>query len=141
MQTWMNFMQEMQNPELTDEQRTRQMKAMWLEEWMPLSFANQEIVQESLDRIFGSAEFSWSHAQYSQQEHPEFDARDQLPLITARSLVISGGHDMMPVSKGEEMAAGIPGAQLVVFEDSGHYAPAEEPEAFEDLVFGFLGVN
>lgn len=141
MQTWMDFMQEMEDPELTDEERTQRMRAMWLEEWMPLSFANQEDAQESLDRIFDGAEFSWSHAQYSQQESPEFDARDQLPLITAPCLVISGAHDMMPVGKGEELAAGIPGAQFVVFENSGHYAPAEEPEAFEDLVYGFLGVN
>jgi proline iminopeptidase len=141
MQTWMEFMQEMENPDLTDEERTQRMRAMWLAEWMPLSFANQETAQESLDRIFDGAEFSWSHAQYSQQENPEFDARDQLPLITAPCLMISGAHDMMPLSKGEELAAGIANAQFVVFEESGHYAPAEEPEAFEDLVFGFLGVN
>jgi pimeloyl-ACP methyl ester carboxylesterase len=55
--------------------------------------------------------------------------------------VITGAHDTMPVSKGEELAAGIPDADFVLFESSGHYAPAEEPEAFEDLVFSFLGVN
>ena len=60
--------------ELTDEERTTRMRTMWLEEWMPLSFANQETAQESLDRIFDGAEFSWPHAQYSQQENPAFDA-------------------------------------------------------------------
>jgi proline iminopeptidase len=140
-QKWMAFMQEMQNPELTDEQRTEQMRTMWLEEWLPLSFANQEAAQEALESIFGEAQFSWPHSMYSQLENPTFDAREQLPRITARCLVISGAHDMMPVSKGEELAAGISDAQFVLFENSGHYAPAEEPEAFEDLVFGFLGVN
>ncbi len=135
------FNQEIQNTELTDDQKTDKMRSLWLEQWFPHSFANREAAPATLERIFGGAEFSWAHADYSQRQHPTFDARDQLPLITARCLVISGAHDMMPVSKGEELAAGLSNAQFVLFESSGHYAPAEEPEAFEDLVFGFLGVN
>ena len=141
MQAWRAFMQEMQNPDLTVDEKTERMRAMWLEEWFPLSFADQAAASATLDRIFGDAEFSWGHSDYSQREHPTFDARDQLPLITARCLVITGAHDTMPVSKGEELAAGIPDVDFVLFESSGHYAPAEEPEAFEDLVFSFLGVN
>jgi len=141
MKASMAFNQEMQNPELTDDERTEKMRAMWLEQWFPLSFADREAANATLDRVFGGAEFSWAHANYSQRTHPTFEARDQLPLITARCLVISGAHDMMPVSKGEELAVGIPDAQFVLFESSGHFAPAEEPEAFEDLVFSFLGVN
>jgi proline iminopeptidase len=140
-QASMAFNQEMQNPELSADEKTSALRATWLEEWFPLSFADRASAEETLDRIFGNAEFSWAHADYSQREHPDFDARDQLPLITARCLVITGAHDMMPVSKGEELAQGIPGAKFALFEASGHYAPAEEPEAFEDLVFGFLGVN
>jgi pimeloyl-ACP methyl ester carboxylesterase len=139
--TWMAFNQEMQNPDLTDDQRTDRMRALWLDEWFPLSFADREAAPEIIDRIFGDAELSWAHGDYSQREHPTFEARDQLPLITARCLVITGAHDTMPVSKGEELAAGIPDAEFVLFESSGHYAPAEEPEAFENLVFSFLGVN
>jgi len=135
------FDQEMKNPELTAEEKTRALRATWLEEWFPLSFADRTAASETLDRIFGDAEFSWAHADYSQRAYPSFDALEQLPLITARCLVITGAHDMMPVNKGEELAAGIKGAQFALFESSGHYAPAEEPEAFENLVFGFLGVN
>jgi pimeloyl-ACP methyl ester carboxylesterase len=140
-ETWNAFLEEMQNPDLTDDQRTEKMRAMWLGEWFPISFADPEAAPEILDRIFGDAEFSWAHADYWQREHPEFDARNLLPQITARCLVITGAHDAMPVSKGEEMAAGIPNAEFVLFESSGHYAPAEEPEAFESLVFEFLGVD
>ena len=135
------FNQEMQDPGLTNDQRTEKMRALWLEHWFPMSFADRESASATLDRIFGDAEFSWAHGDYSQREHPEFDARDQLPLIIARCLVISGAHDMMPASKGEEMAEGIPNAEFVLFESSGHYAPAEESEAFEALVFRFLGVS
>jgi len=140
-EAWTAFLQEMQNPDLTNDQRTEKMRAMWLEEWFPVSFADRAAAPAILDRIFGGAEFSWAHADYSQREHPEFDARNLLPQITARCLVITGAHDAMPVSKGEEVAAGIPDAEFELFEASGHYAPAEEPEAFEDLIFGFLGVN
>jgi pimeloyl-ACP methyl ester carboxylesterase len=140
-ESWSVFGQEMQNPELTNDERTAMQRAMWLQEWFPLSFADQAAAPAAVDRIFGDAEFSWAHADYSQRENPVFDARDQLPQITARSLVITGAHDMMPVSMGEELAAGINGAQFALFESSGHYAPAEEPEAFEELVFGFLGVE
>jgi proline iminopeptidase len=140
-EAWRAMLQEMQNPDLSDDQKTEIMRAMWLGEWFPLSFADRSAAPATLDRIFGDAEFSWAHADYSQREHPEFDARDLLPQITARCLVITGAHDAMPVSKGEEMAAGIPDAEFALFESSGHYAPAEEPEAFEDLVFRFLRVS
>lgn len=138
---WMQFNQEMQNPDLSDAEKTDRMRTMWLEDWFPLSFADREAAATTIDRLFADAEFSWAHADYSQREHPTFDAREMLPLITARSLVIAGAHDMMPATKGEELAAGITGAKFVLFEESGHYAPVEEPERFENLVFGFLGVN
>jgi proline iminopeptidase len=135
------FMQEMQDPELSDAEKTAKQRALWLGEWFPRSFADQAAAPAALDRLYGDAEFSWAHADYSHRENPSFDFRDQLPLITARSLVIAGAHDMMPLSKGEELALGIDGAQFALFEESGHYAPVEEPEAFEGLVSSFLGVN
>jgi proline iminopeptidase len=135
------FDQQMQNAELSAEEKTSALRATWLGEWFPLSFADRTAAADTLERIFGDAEFSWAHADYSQRAYPTFDARDQLPAITARCLVISGAHDMFPVSKGEELAEGLADAQFALFESSGHYAPAEEPEAFENLVFGFLGVN
>lgn len=44
------------------------------------------------------------------------------------------------MSKAEELRDGIPGAKLVVLERSGHFAPLEEPEAFREAVFDFLGI-
>ena len=40
----------------------------------------------------------------------------------------------------KEIADGIPGATFRIFEDSGHFAPIEEPEGFRQAVFEFLGV-
>ena len=140
-ETWGALVQELENPELTEDQRTEKMRAMWLDEWFPISFADRASASEILDLTFGNAEFSWAHGSYSQRDQAGFDARSMLPQITARSLVIAGAHDAIPVSKGEAMAAGIPDAEFVLFESSGHYAPAEEAEAFEALVLRFLGVS
>ena len=140
-EAWGALVQELENPELTEDQRTEKMRAMWLDEWFPISFADRASASEILDLTFGNAEFSWAHGSYSQRDQAEFDARSMLPQITARSLVIAGAHDVIPVSKGKAMAAGIPDAEFVLFESSAHYAPAEEAEAFEALVLRFLGVS
>ena len=89
---------------------------------------------------FRKESFSWRHADYPNQEAPMLDLLDRLPLIAARSLVIVGTHDMMPVSKGEEMRDGIRDAQLVVLQNSGHFAFLEEPELFRETIWSFLGV-
>ena len=140
-EAWGALVQDLENPELTEDQRTEKMRAMWLDEWFPISFADRASASEILEVTFGNAEFSWAHGSYSQRDQAGFDARSMLPQITARSLVIAGAHDAIPVSKGKAMAAGIPDAEFVLFESSGHYAPAEEAEAFEALVLRFLGVS
>ena len=48
---------------------------------------------------------------------------------------------MLPVSAGEEMRDGIPDAQLVVLQESGHFAFLEQPELFRDTVWDFLGAS
>jgi pimeloyl-ACP methyl ester carboxylesterase len=53
----------------------------------------------------------------------------------ARTLVLHGRHDRItPLPLGEELARGISGARLVVFEHSGHFAFVEEQEAHLDAV-------
>ena len=54
--------------------------------------------------------------------------------------MIAGAHDLLPPSRVRVLADGIPGSRFVVFERSGHFAPVEEPEAFRQAVFEFLGV-
>jgi pimeloyl-ACP methyl ester carboxylesterase len=138
MQKYGAFLQEVQNPQLTDEDRTALMRTLWLGEWFPILVADQEAAPALLDEVFAEAEFSWPHSDYSNQESPVFDAMDQLPLITARSLVIMGAADMIPPEKGQDMVDAMTGARLVVFDNSAHFAPKEQPTAFETLVFEFL---
>jgi pimeloyl-ACP methyl ester carboxylesterase len=63
------------------------------------------------------------------------DFRPHLPRITAPTLVITGRHDFIC---GPEWAGmlhtGIPGARLVILEDSGHFGHIEEPESFAEAV-------
>ena len=58
------------------------------------------------------------------------DARELLPTITCPTVVIHGADDrLIPIGMGAECAAAIPGAELVVVEDAGHFLFREQPEA------------
>ena len=54
---------------------------------------------------------------------------------------VAGSHDMLPPSRVKELADGLPNAEFVVFEKSGHFSPVEEPEGFKSAVYAFLGVG
>jgi len=57
------------------------------------------------------------------------DSRPGLKAIDCPTLVLCGRQDALtPLDCHEEMAAAIPGSQLVVIEDCGHLAPMEKPE-------------
>jgi proline iminopeptidase len=69
----------------------------------------------------------------------DYDVTDQLGKITAPTLVIGGRHDWICAPEfSEEIADGIPGAELRMFENSGHTVYTDEPEAFTDVVRGWL---
>jgi proline iminopeptidase len=68
-----------------------------------------------------------------------YDLTTQLPHITASTLVVAGRHDWIcPPHLAEEIAAGIDGADLRIFEHTSHQVLVDEPQAFIDLVRGFL---
>lgn len=67
------------------------------------------------------------------------EVEDELQSITQPVLVLSGRHDRTcPAEAGADMAARIPGAELVVFESSAHMTFVEEPEAYISAVGAFL---
>jgi pimeloyl-ACP methyl ester carboxylesterase len=76
---------------------------------------------------------------FNHEIFPTFDLRPDLERITATTLVITGGEDFItgPVC-ARELAAGIPGAQLDVLPNAGHFIFVEAAEAFRDSVLGFL---
>jgi 3-oxoadipate enol-lactonase len=67
------------------------------------------------------------------------DYRELLPAIGVPTLVLCGQRDAVaPYPLSQEIARGIPGAQLAVVEDAGHVANADNPGRFNELVSGFL---
>jgi hypothetical protein len=69
----------------------------------------------------------------------KLDYRPRLGDIRAPTLLLVGRRDpQMPPACAEELAQGIPHAQLVVFDHSGHYPFVEEPEPFWAAVGAFL---
>ena len=70
---------------------------------------------------------------------PGYDVRPKLNDLHVPTLVICGRHDWItPLDQSEYMAATIPGAQLAVFDHSGHGPMSEENEAFLATVRQFL---
>ena len=64
---------------------------------------------------------------------------DRLGTVTHPVLVLAGRHDRVcSVPAAEAIAAGVPGAELRVFEDSGHMMFAEEQPAYVATVRDFL---
>jgi proline iminopeptidase len=70
---------------------------------------------------------------------PAYDLKDQLPSVTAPTLVTVGRYDWVtPVSSSETIARVMPNAELVVFENSGHSPQQEEAELWRATVREFL---
>lgn len=70
---------------------------------------------------------------------PHYDVRDRLDEIKVPTLVLGGRHDWVtPYPESEKIAAGIPGSELVIFEESGHLPFVEEQDRFMEVVRPFL---
>lgn len=68
-----------------------------------------------------------------------WDVTEDLGRISAPTLVLCGRHDWIcPLPQSVLMADRIPGARLVVFEDSGHFPWLEEPAEFWRALDDFL---
>ena len=68
------------------------------------------------------------------------DSSDLLSMISCPTLVVAGEQDaLIPASTQQEYAARIPGAQFSVIPYAGHLANLEQPEAFVQVLRGFLG--
>ena len=68
----------------------------------------------------------------------EWHVTDRLSEITIPVLVTCGRYDEATPAIAHELANGILGAEIRVFENSSHVAHIEEAEAFLDVVEEFL---
>ncbi len=70
---------------------------------------------------------------------PRFDLEEAIKAIRVPTLVMVGRHDpQAPLPNSQRIAAAIPGARLVVFEQSGHFPYIEEPDAFRAALRQFV---
>jgi len=67
-----------------------------------------------------------------------WDRTDRLGEIGVPTLIVCGRYDEVVPSCSETMHRGIPGSELVIFEESSHLAHFEEPDAFYPVLRGFL---
>jgi proline-specific peptidase len=68
----------------------------------------------------------------------DWDVTARLGELDLPVLVTSGRHDEMTPELVRPLVEGLPEAEWVVFEDSAHMAPAEEPERYRETVEAFL---
>jgi 3-oxoadipate enol-lactonase len=69
----------------------------------------------------------------------DMDLREQAAKITNRTLVIAGGADgTTPPEMAHDLAARIPGAELIELDGCGHCPPLEQPDEFVQAVEDFL---
>lgn len=100
--------------------------------------------KERLPVILGLAARGWGASaprrmQALIDEYPSYDVVGRLGEIRVPTLVMCGRHDpVVPIAHSELIHAGIPGSELVIFEDSGHFPMIEEAEKFRDTVHRFL---
>jgi len=74
-----------------------------------------------------------------EHEYASYDCRAELSRIACPTLVAVGRHDWIcPLDQAEEIARLVPGAELAVFEQSGHSPQIEERAAFTGRLATFL---
>jgi len=95
---------------------------------------------ELVERIVASTTYHYRTHNYAFAVNlPAYDVTDKLGSISCPVLVNVGRHDWVtPVEESEKIAALIPGAELVIFENSGHGPLQEERELWEATVRDFL---
>jgi proline iminopeptidase len=110
------------------------------DQW-PFHFANPrdprilELESQMADSVFSSAMLQ----HFAAQGYGGFEIENQLARVTQPTLVLAGRHDRSCTAEAAEATArGIPGAELRIFESSGHMAFVEENAAYVEVVRNFL---
>ena len=99
---------------------------------------------EFLQRAIARANFAVGEALDKRKERHAPGGRDtwditpHLGEIRLPALILSGRHDGLVRGQDQVLAAGIPDATWIRFEESSHYAHAEEPERFNVVLDDFL---
>ena len=121
--------------------RTQEEVAALLSDQLPFHFADPrdprigELLADMGDAIYGPDVLRAA----ATGDYGAIAVEDRLADVTHPVLVLAGRHDRTcPVAAAEAMAAGLPDAELVIFEHSGHMTYVEENDAYVAAVRDFL---
>ncbi|HEX5897972.1 MAG TPA: alpha/beta fold hydrolase [Solirubrobacteraceae bacterium] len=124
------------------EAHTQEDVASLLSDQLPFHFADprdpriEEMRAAMADAVYGPDVLRAA----ATEDYGAIAVEDRLADVTHPVLVLAGRHDRTcPVAAAEAMVAGLPDAELVVFEDSGHMTFVEENAAYLAAVRDFLG--
>lgn len=121
----------------TAEEFDRLMREQW-----PFHFADPRDprIEEYVTRSAGTVYEPDVLRHFAVEGYGAIEVEDRLDQVASPVLVLAGRHDRTCVPEAAEaIAAGVPDAQLVMFERSGHMTFVEEPEAYLEAVSRFLG--
>jgi proline iminopeptidase len=123
------------------EAQTQEEVASLLADQLPFHFADprdpriEEMVAAMSDAVYGPEVLRAA----ASGDYGHIAVEDRLGDVTHPVLVLAGRHDRTcSVAGAEAIAAGLPDAELVVFERSGHMTFVEENEAYVAAVRAFL---
>jgi len=109
-----------------------------LRDQLPFHFADPADPRQA-DLMAAMAEGRMSPEVLRHGDYGDLDVEDRLGEITHPVLVLAGRHDRITTAAAAEaIAAGVPGAELVVLERSAHMGFVEEPDGYRGAVEAFL---
>lgn len=121
--------------------QTAEEVASLLQDQMPFHFANpvDRRIADYVERTAGAVYSPEVLRHFAVQEYGGIEVEEQLGVVTQPTLILAGRHDRVcSVPAAKAMVQGIPNAQLVIFERSGHMTYAEENEAYLATVRDFI---
>ena len=121
--------------------QTREEVDRLLHDQLPFQFGNplDPRIAECEQRTAGGVNSPEVLRFFANADYGAIEVEDQLANVTQPVLVLAGRGDRTCVVEGAQaMAAGLPHAELVVFEESGHMTYVEENEKYLSAVRKFL---
>lgn len=124
--------------------QTREEVDSLLRDQLPFQFGNplDPRIAEFEQRTAGGINSPEVLRFFANADYGGIEVEDRLSTVTQPVLVLAGRGDRTCVVEGAEaMAKGLPNAELVIFEQSGHMTYVEENEKYVDMVRKFLNKN
>lgn len=116
----------------------REQELDMLRRLLPVYFKDFEAIAPRLTEWAQTIDLTYD----GNRQDDRWDIRDRLGEIAVPTLVIVGVADFIcPENSARELADGIPGAELVILQGSGHFGHVEEPDVFQDAVLKFVSAH